>query len=137
MDATTTLRRGFNATNVFVMLLALALALGALLVFLAVKPAGSGAAFTISSVSGVTCPKDAGSPACFQAIVSNTGSEAAILRCQLTPGSNTTAEFFSGSPVYTSAVPIQPDRPIQLSIKADVTGHGTTVVAPSVACTPV
>ena len=65
MDATTTLRRGFNATNVFVMLLALALALGALLVFLAVKPAGSGAAFTISSVSGVTCPKDAGSPACF------------------------------------------------------------------------
>lgn len=137
MDATTTLRRGFNATNVFVILLALALAVGALLVFLAVKPAGAGAVFTVSSISGVACPEDAASPACFQAIVSNSGSEAAIVRCSLTPGADTTAEFFSGSPVYTSAVPIQPDRPIPLSIKADVTGHATTVVAPTVACAPV
>ena len=137
MEGATDVRRGFNATNVFVILLAFALALGALLVFLAVEPAGSGAAFTVSSMSGVACPQDADSPACFQAIVSNSGGEAAIVRCSLTPGADTTAEFFSGSPVYTSAVPIQPDRPIQLSIKADVTGHATTVVAPSIACGPV
>jgi hypothetical protein len=136
MGPSATLRRGFDATNVFVMLLALALAIGALLVLLALKPAGSGAAFTVSSVSGVTCPPDAGTPACFQATVSDTGGRAAIVRCELTPASGTTAEFLSGSPVYTSAAPIQPDRPIQLSIKTDVAG-GTTVVAPSVACAPV
>lgn len=127
----------FNATNVFVMLLAVALVAGALLLFLDVKPPGSGAAFTVSSVTGVKCPQDAGTPACFQAIVTNTGGEAAIVRCALTPGADTTAEFLSGSAVYTSAAPIQPDRPIQLSIKADVTGGGNTVVAPSVACGPV
>ena len=130
-------RERFNTTNVFVMLLAVALVMGVLLVVLVIKPAGSGAAFTVSSVSGIKCPKDAGSPACFQAIVSNTGGEAAIVRCELTPGSDTTAEFFSGSPVYTSAAPIEPDRPIQLSIKADVTNGGKTVVAPSLACGPI
>jgi hypothetical protein len=137
MDSTGAQGRRFNVTNVFVMLLAVALVMGVLLVFLVLKPAGSGAAFTVSSVTGVKCPKDAGSPACFQAIVSNTGGEAAIVRCQLTPGADTTAEFFSGSPVYTSAAPIEPDRPIPLSIKADVTNGGTTVVAPTVACSPV
>ncbi len=137
MEATSPARHGFNATNVFVMLLAVALVLGALLFFLVLKPPGSGAAFTVSAVSGATCPKSEGAPACFQVIVNNSGTEAATVRCELTPSAGTTAEFFSGSTVYTSAVSVAPDQPLPLSIKADVTDGSKTVIAPTVACAPV
>jgi len=128
--------RRLNTTNVSVLLLVTALGLGALLFFLVLRPAGSGPAFTVSAVDGTTCPTGEGAPACFRLTVTNTGTESANVRCEASPAAGTTAAFFSGGPVYTSAAPIEPGVPLPLFIKADVTDGSDTVYAPSVSCGP-
>jgi hypothetical protein len=130
-------RRAPNATNVLFLLLATAVVLGAILMFLVLKPAGSGPAFTVSAVNAQTCPAGEGAPACFQVVVQNTGSEAANVRCELVPAADTTAVFFSGDAVYTSAASIGPAQSVALSVKVDVTGKNDTVVSPTIGCAPV
>ena len=125
-----------NATNVSVMLLITALALGALLLFLVLRPAGSGPVFTVSEVDGTTCPNGEGAPACFQLTVTNTGTESANVRCEAAAAARTTAAFFSGGPVYTSAAPMAPGVPLPLYIKVDVADGSDTVYAPNVSCGP-
>jgi hypothetical protein len=126
-----------NVTNVLFLLLATAIVLGAILLFLVLKPAGSGPAFTVSAVNAQTCPAGQGAPACFQVVVENTGHEAANVRCQLVPAANTTAVFYSGDAVYMSAASIGPAQSIPLSVKVDVTGKNDTVVSPTIGCAPV
>jgi hypothetical protein len=70
-------------------------------------------------------------------VVENTGTEAANVRCELIPAADTTAVFFSGNAVYTSAGSIGPAQSIPLSVKVDVTGKNDTVVSPAIGCTPV
>jgi hypothetical protein len=135
MESGPNLRRP-NATNVFVMLLGAALVLGTLLFFLVLRPAGSGPVFTVSEVSGTTCPSGEGAPACFQLTVRNTGTESANVRCEVAAAAGTTAAFLSGGPVYTSAAAIEPEVPLPLYIKVDVTDGGDTVYAPNVSCGP-
>ncbi len=118
------------------MLLVLALALGAVLIVLALKPAGSGPAFAVSAVNANACPAGEGAPACFQMLVENTGSETGHVRCELVPAEGTTAVFFSGDAVYTSAASIAPQQTLPLSVKVDVTAGNDTVVSPSIACSP-
>jgi hypothetical protein len=136
MQATPPVRRGPNATNVLTMLLGVALALGAVLTVLALKPAGSGPAFTVTGIDANTCPAGEGAPACFQVLIQNTGSQAANVRCELIPGEGTTAVFLSGDPVYTSAASIAPQQTIPLPVKVDVTEGNDTVVSPSIGCSP-
>ena len=128
--------RRLNVTNVSVMLLITALGLGALLFFLVIRPAGSGPAFTVSQVNGTTCPTSQGAPACFKVTVTNTGSESGSVRCEAAAAAGTAATFFSGGPVYTSAVPIDPGVPLPLYIRVDVTDGSDTVYPPSVSCGP-
>jgi hypothetical protein len=135
MQPSPTLRRP-NATNVAVMLLAVAFILGALLFFLVLRPAGSGPVFTVSEVSGTTCPSGEGTPACFELTVRNTGTERANVRCEVAAAAGTTAAFLSGGPVYTSAAAIEPDVPLPLFVKVDVTKGSDTVYAPNVSCAP-
>jgi hypothetical protein len=118
------------------MLLGVALALGAVLTVLALKPAGSGPAFTVTGVDANACPAGEGAPACFQMLIQNTGSESAIVRCELIPGEGTTAVFFSGDTVYSSAGSIAPQQTLPLSVKVDVTEGNDTVVSPSIGCSP-
>jgi hypothetical protein len=129
-------RRAPNITNILFLLLAVAVVFGAILLFLVLKPAGSGPAFSVSAVNAQTCPAGEGAPACFQVVVENTGSEAANVRCELVPAADTTAVFFSGKTVYTSAASIGPAQSIPLSVKVDVTGTNDTVVSPSIGCAP-
>ncbi|MGZ5297199.1 MAG: hypothetical protein ACXWEG_08415 [Actinomycetota bacterium] len=136
MQASSPVRRGPNATNIVSMLLGLALVLGAVLTVLALKPAGSGAAFAVTAVEANACPAGEGAPACFQVLIQNTGSEAAHVRCRLTPAEGTTAVFFSGDAVYTSAAPIAPKQTLPLSVKVNVTAGNDTVVSPSIGCSP-
>ena len=137
MQEPSPVRRAPNVTNVLFLLLATALVLGVILLFLVLKPAGSGPAFTVSAVNAQTCPVGEGAPACFQVVVQNTGSEAANVRCELVAAADTTAVFFSGDAVYTSAAMIEPAQSIPLSVKVDVTGTNDTVVSPTIGCTPV
>lgn len=137
MQEPSPVRRAPNVTNVIFLLLVTALVLGAVLLFLVLKPAGSGPAFTVSAVNAQTCPAGEGAPACFQVVVQNTGSEAANVRCELVPAADTTAVFFSGNAVYTSAASIEPAQSIPLSVKVDVTGKNDTVVSPTIGCSPV
>ncbi len=118
------------------MLLMVALVLGAVLTVLSLRPAGS-AAFSVTAVDANACPAGEGAPACFQVLVQNTGSQAANLRCELVPADGTTAVFFSGDPVYTSAASIAPAQTIPLSVKVDVTKGNDTVVSPSIGCAPI
>ena len=136
MQATSAVRRGPNTANVLSMLLAVALAVGVVLMVLALKPAGSGPAFTVTAVDANACPAGEGAPACFQVLVQNTGSETAIVRCELIPADGTIAIFFSGDAVYTSAASIAPQQTLPLSVKVDVTEGHDTVVSPSVGCSP-
>jgi hypothetical protein len=136
MQATSPVRSGPNVTNVLTMLLGVTLALGAVLTVLALKPAGSGPAFSVTAVDANACPAGEGAPACFQILVQNTGSEAAHVRCELIPGEGTTAAFFSGDSVYSSAATIAPQQTLPLSVKVDVTEGKDTVVSPSIGCSP-
>lgn len=136
MDAASPAHRSLNATNVFVMLLAVALAALALLLFRSVAPPGSGPAFTISEVAASTCPSDQGAPACFRVSVDNSGTEAGNVRCELLPAEGTTAEFLSGGPVYVSGGVVEPGKTLALMVQVDVTGANDTVVSPSVSCAP-
>jgi hypothetical protein len=119
------------------MLLVVALVLGVVLTVLSLRPAGSGPAFAVAAVNATECPAGEGAPACFQVLVQNTGSEAANLRCELVPADGTTAVFFSGDPVYTSAASIAPAQTIPLSVKVDVTKGNDTVVSPTIGCSPI
>jgi hypothetical protein len=136
MEAGPNLRRP-NATNVFVMLLAAALLLGTLLFFLVLRPTGSGPVFTVSEEIGTTCPLSERSPACFELTVLNTGTESANVRCEVAAAAGNTAAFFSGGgPVYLSTVAIEPDVPLALFVKVDVTDGNDTAYAPNVSCGP-
>lgn len=137
MQETSSVPHGPNATNILFMLLVVALVLGAVLTVLALKPAGSGPAFAVTAVDANACPPGEGAPACFQVLVQNTGSEAAHVRCELIPAEKTTAVFFSGDSVYSSAASIAPQQTLPLSVKVDVIKGNDTVVSPSIACSPV
>jgi hypothetical protein len=123
-----------NVTNVLFMLLITGLALGAVLAVMVFRPSGSGPAFAVTAINANPCPSGEGAPACFQVLVENTGSEPANVRCELIAAEGTTAAFFSGDTVYSSAASIEPHTSIPLSVKVDVTAGNDTVVSPSVAC---
>ncbi len=129
-------RRGPNATNVLTMLLGVALVLGIVLTVLALEPAGSGPEFAVTGVDANACPAGEGAPACFQVLVQNTGSEAAIVRCELISAEGTEAVFFSGEGVYTSSSSIAPQQTLPLSVKVVVTEGNDTVASPSIGCSP-
>ena len=134
MQASSSDRERPNLTNVLFVVLLAGLGMGAVLAFLVFKPSGSGPAFVVTAINASPCPSGEGAPACFQVLVENTGSEPANVRCELIPAEGTTAVFFSGDTVYTSAASIEPHTSIPLSVKVDVTPPNDTVVSPSVAC---
>ncbi len=116
------------------MLLLVALALGAVLAFMVLRPSGSGPAFAVTAVNANACPSGEGAPACFQVLVENTGSEAANVRCELIPAEGTTAVvLLRGDRVHERGVD-RPAQTIPLSVKVDVAEGNDTVVSPSVAC---
>jgi hypothetical protein len=126
-----------NPTNVLTLLLGAALVLGVFLTVVSLKPGGAGAAFAVTGVDANKCPAGAGAPACFQVLVQNTGSRAARVHCELAPAAGTTALFFSGDDVYTSAAAIDPQQTLPLSVKVDVIKGNDTVVSPTIGCSPV
>lgn len=134
MQAPSAARQRPNVTNVLFMLLLGGLALGAILAFMVFRPSGSGPAFAVTAINANPCPSGEGAPACFQVLVENTGTESANVRCELMPAEGTTATFFSGDTVYSSAATIEPHTSIPLSVKVDVTPPNDTVVSPSVSC---
>ena len=136
MDAASPADRALNTTNVFVMLLIVALALLGALLIRAVAPPGSGPAFTISEVAATTCPADRGAPACFRVSVENSGTEGGRVRCELLPAAGTVAEFLSGGPVYASGGVVEAGQTLPLLVQLNVTGANDTVVSPSVSCAP-
>ena len=136
METASPAHRTMNATNVFVMLLIVALGLFALLLFRAVAPPGSGPAFTIAEVAATTCPADLGAPACFRVSVDNSGTEAGNVRCELLPAEGTVAEFLSGGSLYVSGGVVEVGQTLPLMVQVNVTGTNDTVVSPGVSCAP-
>jgi len=123
-----------NATNVLVMLLAVAIVLAIFL--LARSFGGPTSAFSVSELTGTPCPVG-GAPACFQASVTNTGSQPTNVRCEVTAGPGNTAEFALGGMTYTSAEPVEPDATLPLVLKVDTTAGNVRIYLPKVACSPI
>jgi hypothetical protein len=123
-----------NATNVLVILLAVGIVLAVIL--LARSFAAPRSAFTTSELTGTPCPVG-GAPACFQVSVTNTGSIASDVRCEVTAGPGNTAEFALGGMTYTSAEPIEPDATLPLVLKVDTTAGNVRIYLPKVACSPI
>lgn len=132
MDAIPRSRRP-HATNVLVLLLVVAIVLGAFLLSRSFAPPVS--AFSVSEVTGTPCPVG-GAPACFQVSVTNTGTEPADVRCDVTPGPGNTAEFALGGATYTSVEPIDPDATLPLVLKVDTIPGEVRIYLPKIACSP-
>ena len=93
------------------------------------------ASFTIAPLRASPCPSGGGAPACYQAVVTNTGRGPARMQCSVAPGQGTSALFLSDLPTYQSASAIVPGQSQTLWIKVDA-GDGGTVTTPSVTCGP-
>jgi len=133
MDGGAPLRR-MSATNVLVVLLVVAIALGA---FLLMRSFGSPAiAVSVSELTGTPCPVD-GSPACFQTSVTNTGTTASTVRCDVTPGPGNTAVFTSSGTTSTDAGPLEPDATLPLVLAVDTTPGNVRIYLPKVGCSPI
>jgi len=132
MDAASSPRR-LNATNVLVILLGVAILFGAFLLPRSFGPSPS--AFSVSELTGTPCPVG-GAPACFQASVTNTGSQPSLLRCEVTAGPGNTAAFAPGGVTYTSAEPLEPNATLPLVLEVDTTPGNVRIYLPKVACSP-
>jgi hypothetical protein len=126
--------RRLNATNVLVMLLAVAILLGAFLLLRSFGP--STTAFSVSELTGTPCPV-AGAPACFQVSVTNVGTQPSNVRCDATAGPGNIAEFSLGGSTYSSAEPIDPDATLPLVVEVDTTAGNVRIYLPKVACSPI
>jgi len=133
MDAASGPPRRLDATNVLVILLGVAILLGAFLLVRSLRSPTS--AFSVSELTGTPCPVG-GAPACFQASVTNTGTQPSDLTCEVTPGPGNTAEFALGGMTYTSAEPVEPDATLPLVVKVDTTDGNVRIYLPKVACSP-
>ncbi len=123
-------------TGVFTILVVLGIVLAAFLLMLLVRSPGAGPRFAVGNAVGTACPAGEGIPVCFDVTVTNTGQEAAAVRCDVEAASGNTATFLEGGETgFTSAGTLRPGQPLRLTVA--VTTETDTVLTPSVACAPV
>jgi hypothetical protein len=134
------MERGRNATfTVLAGVLLLLVVLAAfLLLMLAPRSQGNLAQPQVGQLQPVTCPAGSHAPVCYQATVTNLGSGAGTVTCQVAPASGTTAEFANHQPTYATPAetPLQVDASITLTVLTKPTkGHKSVAGSPMVACT--
>lgn len=121
-------------TGVFTILVVAGIVLAVLLLALLVRSPASGPRFAVGNAVGTACPAGEGIPVCFDVTVTNTGKEAAAVRCDVEAASGNVATFLGGGTELTSASAVRPGQPIRLTVA--VTTQTDTVLTPSVACHP-
>jgi hypothetical protein len=120
-------------TGVFTILLIGGLVLGVLLLTMLIRSPGSGPRFAVGNAVGTACPPGQGIPVCFDVTVTNTGTLASAVVCEIDAATGNRAAFLSGGTDFTGPI-LRPGQPVQLSIA--VTTETDTVFTPSVRCAP-
>ena len=115
-------------------LLLVAIAAAAILLALQLRP-DAPIRFAWGDAEGVDCPEGVGAPACFRFVVTNLGNRDSGVRCDVAAGDGARAFFLNGSPVYESAIPIEPGGGLELTVKVDPGVEGTAP-SPAFACRP-
>ena len=77
-------------------------------------------------------------PVCYRFDVTNIGAGAALMRCVVAPKGDATAEFTaSGSSVYDSPRPVEPDETYPMYVEVDAGSTDNEIAAaPSMGCGP-
>ena len=133
------MERGRNATfTVLAGMLFLLVALAALLLVMLLPRAHRNEARPqVAQLQPVACPAGSHAPVCYQTSVTNTGTGAGQITCQVTAASDTIAEFANKQVTYTTPVetPVQVNGSFTLTVLAKpVTGHKTVTGTPVVVC---
>jgi hypothetical protein len=121
------------AYNVMAVLLAVGLAMGVALMFLATRGAVSAPVLDMHPAESVDCPFGTGAPVCYRYEIANTGNAAGFVHCEVTPTGDTTALFFNGETVWDSVVELDDGNAMQLDVQVKA-GSDDVVTAPSVRC---
>ena len=115
-------------------MVALLMAAGGLLVAMAMRPGVSPAAVEVrTSVVSSACPVEKRNTTCFDAKVTNTGSEAGQFDCRVIAFGATEATFASGDPAIRITLSGQETLTLTTEVTANRDGPAT---APRVQCDP-
>jgi len=119
---------------VVAVLLAIALGVFAVLLFLlTVKPAVT-MSVAVGNQTPTECPVGSGAPACFRFDVTNTGARDGVASCVTTPTGATSAQFANGS--RTAEVLLSAGEVKQVYVKVVPIEGGDEVFAPLLVCRP-
>ena len=107
-------------------------ALAALLFLMLVRAPTGGAKAQVTPAQPVACPTGAHTPVCYQSVVTNVGSGAGQITCQVIPAVGTTAVFANQQDIYTTPVdiPIAQNQSFKLTAMAKPLAGKTTVSQP-------
>jgi hypothetical protein len=119
-------------STVLSLLLLVAIAAGAVLVALQLRP-DAPVRFAWDEAEGTECPTGVGSPACFRFVVTNLGNRPATVHCAVSAPDGARAAFLNGETTYESLQPIEPGVGLELSVKVDPS-EDDTAPAPTLAC---
>jgi len=100
-------------------------------------PAGS-AVPLLSLPKDVTCPSGTDATDCYQATVTNAGSDAGQIVCNVFPATGSTAVFGNRSSVYATPAdaPVPANGSFDLTVLATAESPKDTLGTPTVACEP-
>lgn len=119
-------------TGFFTGLLVTGIVLAGLLLLLLVRSPGSGLRLAVGNAIGTACPPGQGIPVCFTVTVTNTGSQAAAVRCAVEAARGNVATFLASGRSFTTAGTLRPGQPLELDVA--VTTQTDVVLTPLVTC---
>jgi hypothetical protein len=123
--------RSIGSTVLSVLLL-IAIAAGAILVALQLRP-DAPVRFAWGEAEGTQCPEGVGSPACFRFVVTNLGNRPAVVLCAVSAADGARAAFLNRTTTYESLQPLEPGADLELTVKVDPSEEDTAP-APALAC---
>jgi hypothetical protein len=99
-------------------------------------PVRGQAAVTVAEPQGAACPAGSGSPACYEVTVTNSGSSAGQVACQVAAAPGTTAEFGNGATAFTTPLdtPFPEGRSLTLTVLTRPIGDKDVAGVPTVTC---
>lgn len=107
-------------------------ALAALLFLMLVRAPTGGAKAEVTPAQPLKCPAGTHTPVCYQSVVTNVGSGAGQITCQVIPATGTSAVFGNEQDIYTTPVdvPIATNQSFKLTVMAKPLAGKTTVSEP-------
>jgi len=126
-----------SAFTVLAGVLFLQVALAALLFLMLVRAPTGGARADVTPAHPVECPAGTHTPVCYQTTVTNVGTGAGQISCQVIPAIGSSAVFANQQDIFTTPVdsPIAANQSFKLTAMAKpLTGKTTVAEPPLITC---